>query len=83
MGHERAKFVVEYAIEAYPELNPLAKLLSVTSSDFCSVDAHTVMYVWDYSQFSALEKYVAFCEDRQYWYDEGAAYEEKIKNNSR
>ncbi|CAH9012569.1 conserved hypothetical protein [Vibrio phage 424E50-1] len=62
----------------------MARLYSITSSEFCSVDADTVLYSWDYEQYIQLERYVDFCEDRKKWADKGEEQDrklEKARNN--
>ncbi len=71
--------MISYALEEDPDLAIYARLYGVTGSKHCSVDVNTALYDWDYSQFCALERYVDFCNDREYWGNRGQRQDEKLQ----
>lgn len=59
--------VIDGAIEQFPDIVAYSRMYGVTGSDYCNIDADTVLYEWDFSKFVPLEFYVQMQEDRQVW----------------
>ncbi|AGH32172.1 hypothetical protein VPHG_00105 [Vibrio phage 11895-B1] len=78
---QRDRVVVEKAIECDESLITISRFLAITGSEYCSVDANTLMYDWNYKQFLVVEKYVDFQEDRRYWSDKGADEDRKLEES--
>lgn len=55
-------------------------MFSVTGSEYCSVDANTVLYDWCYDQFLPLETFVLLQDDRKYWADK--QHQEEMERNN-
>lgn len=67
-------------MEQDSELAAWERLFSITDSEFCSQDADTVLYKWDFKKFLLMERHVHFNEDRRLWAERGASQDRKIES---